>query len=136
MRMTNGRTEISTADPKRMMVRTKSRAPSCLRKICADDPSKRPRAAPARIRAEDGTTSFTGRDDLPVVGKVPSPEVLPVGLIGHLSITHGDREAESPENVASCRHHPGRAHDRCDGDHDALDVLGGQPSLLDSRGVG
>ena len=38
--------------------------------------------------------------------------------------------------MASCRHHPGRAHNWRDGDHDALDVRGGQPGPLYRRGVG
>ena len=62
--------------------------------------------------------------------------VLHASWPAHLGVTDGDGEAEGPENLASCRHYPGRAYNWCDGDHDALDVRGGQPSTLYSGGVG
>jgi len=62
--------------------------------------------------------------------------LLLVLQFGHLGITHGDGEAERPQNVPpSCRY-SGAAHNRGNGDHYPLDVLGGQPAFLDGGRVG
>src|SRR5690242_7473029 len=58
-----------------------------------------------------------------------------VGLVAHLS-PDVDREAKGAHDLTACRHHPGRAHDWRDGDHDALDIFGGQSGSLQTRGVG
>jgi len=57
-------------------------------------------------------------------------------LTDHLGLGHRDGDAEGAQDVPSGRHHPGTAHDRGDGDHDPLNVLGGQTALLDGGGAG
>src|SRR5215475_2465886 len=51
--MMNGRTEVSSAAPKRTIVLVKSRAARCLVNVWAGDPSNRRRTATARVRSRE-----------------------------------------------------------------------------------
>jgi high affinity sulfate transporter 1 len=92
-------------------------------------------AAVNAFRAETGAQWTEER--APETGPVSAlPGSLVRHLLGHLGIADGDREAERPRDVTRGGHHPGRADDRGDGDHDALHVFRGHFGLLESRRVG
>ena len=59
-----------------------------------------------------------------------------VALIGHLGVSHSDRDAQRPKDLPACRDHPGRAHHRGNRDHDCLNVVGGHPAVRGGPGVG
>ena len=69
----------------------------------------------------------------------PSGLPLPLRLAflgGEFGFGHCDGDAEGAQDVPSGRHYPRSAHDRGYGDHDPLDVLGGQAAFLDGGGAG
>ena len=68
-----------------------------------------------------GTGGVSGGESPAVVGQ----------LGGHLN-----RETQRPEDLPACRDHPGRAYHRGNGDHDSLDVVGGDPAVLGGPGIG
>src|SRR6202012_1667121 len=56
-------------------------------------------------------------------------------LRGQLGVGHRDGDAEGAQDVPAGRHHPGSAYYRGHGDHDPLDLVGGNAAFLDGGGV-
>src|SRR5215472_3648055 len=140
--MTNGRTEISSAAPNSVIASMKSRAPSCWRKICADDPWKRPRAAPATARTcrRDGPCSCSRAEG---GSSAPSGEVIcgakrGLGVSIFCGLTFHARSAVSagthePDRVDDVKDRQGQIED--DGEQRQEDSYDGGAGLQQHGGA-